>query len=264
MAMLGFSIRKAFYDGWDHILSLAAMNTFYVLLFLAFYLAGGTNLETHTTISLILLSLIVLVYCIYSIGVYRNAYAYGKDLKSDIKGFFSEIKKRIRYGLFHYLITMLILVGTLVVGPAYLSLGSLMGYFTGTLVLWVALAVFLAMQYYYPLCFYCPEKGPLQIFKLCFAFFLDNFGYTLFLMLRTIFDLAVSVLSALLVPGLAGIAVSRTTMVRLLIIRYEYLDNHIGMTKKQVDWEDILFDEMERTGKRSLLDMVFPRRHRDN
>lgn len=262
MSMLGFSIRKAFYDGWDHILSLAAMNAFYVLLFLAFYLAGGTNLETHTTISLILLSLIVLVYCIYNIGVYRNAYAYGKDLNSDIKGFFSEIKKRIKYGLFHYLITMLVLVGSLFVGPAYLTLGSMMGYFTGTLVLWVALAVLLAMQYYYPLCFYCPEKGPLQIFKLCFAFFLDNFGYTLFLMLRTIFDLVVSVLSALLVPGLAGIAVSRTTMVRLLIIRYEYLDNHVGISKKQADWDEMLFDETERLRDRNLLDAVFPRRRR--
>ena len=262
MAMLGFSIRKAFYDGWDHILSLAAMNVFYVLLLLAFYLAGGTNLETHTALSLTLLSLIVLVYCIYSIGVYRNAYAYGKDLKSDIKGFFSEIKKRIKYGLFHYLVTMLILVGTLFVGPAYLSLGSLMGYFTGTLVLWVALAVLLAMQYYYPLCFYCPHKGPLQIFKLCFAFFLDNFGYTLFLMIRTIFDLVVSVLSALLVPGLAGVAVSRTTMVRLLIIRYEYLDNHVGIPKKQADWDEMLFDESERLRDRNLLDAVFPRRRR--
>ncbi len=260
--MLGFSIRKAFYDGWDHILELAAMNLVYVLMVLGIYLVWGFNIEGYTAASLILISIIVLLYCIFSLGVYRNAYCYGKDLKSDIKGFFSTMKGKFRYALLYYVVIMLILAGVLFVGPAYLSLGSMMGYFLGTLVIWVALAVLLAMQYYYPLCFYSPDKGPIQIFKLCFAFFLDNFGYTLFLLLRSMFDLAVSVLSAFLIPGLAGIAVSRTTMARLLIIRYEYLDNNVVITKKQADWDEVLFDEKERFGKRNLLDALFPRRRR--
>ncbi len=260
--MLGFSIRKAFYDGWDHVLALAAMNLVYVLMVLGIYLAGGMNLKEHTALSLAAISLIVLAYSIYSLGVFRNAYCYGKYLKNDIRLFFSVMREKLRYALFHYLVTMLILAGALFVGPAYLSLGSMTGYFFGTLVLWVALSVLLAMQYYYPLCFYSPERGPLQIFRLCFAFFLDNIGYTLFLFLRTLFDLVVSALSAFVVPGLAGIAVSATTMTRLLIIRYEYLDNNVGISKKQADWEDILFDEKERLGKRSLLDALFPRRRR--
>ena len=260
--MLGFCIRKAFYDGLDHILNLAAMNLFYILLLLAFYLAGGINLQEHTAISLTLLSLIVLIYCIYSAGVYRSAFAYGKDLKTGPRLFFQAIREKLKYALLHYLITMLILVGSLIVAPAWLSLGSMTGYFIGTLILWVALALILAMQYYYPLCYYCPDKGPVQVFKLCFAFFLDNIGYTLFLLLRTVFDIVISVLTAFLAPGLAGVAVSQTTMTRLLIIRYEYLDNNVGITKKQADWTEVLFDETERFGKRNLLDAVFPRRRR--
>ena len=72
--MLGFSIRKAFYDGWDHILELAAMNLVYVLMVLGIYLVWGFNIEGYTAASLILISIIVLLYCIFSLGVYRNAY----------------------------------------------------------------------------------------------------------------------------------------------------------------------------------------------
>ncbi len=258
--MLGFCIRKAFYNGWDNIPRLAVMNLVYVLLFLAFYLAGGTNLETHTALSLTLMSIIILAYCVYSLGVYKVTYSISKDIKPDFDTFKHAISEKLKHGLLYYLMMMLVLVGVFFVGPAWISLGNMVGYFTGTLTLWVALVALLFMQYYLPLCFYCPEKKPGEVLKLSFAFFNDNIGYSIFLLLRTVFDIVISVLTALLLPGLSGVAVSRTTMVRLLIIRYEYLDNNPGKTKKQADWYEVLEDEMESFGKRNLLDLIFPRK----
>ena len=86
----------------------------------------------------------------------------------------------------------------------------------------------------------------------------DNMGLTLFLALRTVIDLALTVLTASLVPGLGGISLSRMDTIRLLMKKYDFLEEHPGTRRRDINWEDLLYEENQLIGPRSLKGMIFP------
>ena len=76
------------------------------------------------------------------------------------------------------------------------------------LVFWFVFLSAIALQYFFPLAMYLEADGPLKTLKKCFLLLADNLGVSFFLFVRTILDFALSVLTAMLIPGIAGISLS--------------------------------------------------------
>ncbi len=58
--------------------------------------------------------------------------------------------------------------------------------------------------------------------------------------------------------GPAGIQLYMNSALRLLIFKYDWLEENPDAKRKDVPWYELLIDEKERVGKRTLKGMIFP------
>ena len=103
-----------------------------------------------------------------------------------------------------------------------------------------------------------PGDGPVKTLKKCFIVSFDNPGKSLFLVLHIIFDTVISVLTVGLLPGISGIMLSGAGMTKLLMKKYDWLEENPGKTKKDINWDELLEEERENVGVRTLKGMIFP------
>ena len=61
-----------------------------------------------------------------------------------------------------------------------------------------------------------------------------------------------------LVPGVAGMSLAGQDAVKLLMLKYDYIEDNPDCDRKHLPWADILFDEEEKIGPRSFKNMIFP------
>ena len=116
----------------------------------------------------------------------------------------------------------------------------------------------LALPYYFALSSYLPGDRPLKTLRKCFIIAGDNMGFTIFFLLYNIVCLALTVFTMGLVPGIAGMNLASHDAVRLLMLKYDYLEEHPDADRRHLPWADILYDEEEKVGPRSLKSMIFP------
>ena len=76
--------------------------------------------------------------------------------------------------------------------------------------------------------------------------------------MRTLLDLVLSLLTATMIPGVAGISLSRMDTTKLLMLKYDFLEANPDSTKKDINWEDLLYEERQLVGPRTLKGMIFP------
>ncbi len=46
------------------------------------------------------------------------------------------------------------------------------------------------------------------------------------------------------------------------MFKYDYLESHPEVNRRQIPWEELLFDEREKIGPRTLRGMIFPWRNK--
>ena len=257
--MIGFLIKKGFFDLWDNMLIVGLMNICYLIPLGLMYLAVALSAADYPTVlSMAILVVAMLVFSLYSLGV--NAITYGFSHYK--KRGFAAIKEALRFhwghAVLHFAVCLLIGFTAIFVIPFYFAIGNYFGIIMGMLVFWIIVAVIMSMQYFFPLCFHMEADKPFKTFKKCFLIVADNFGTTMFLILRTIFDLVLTILTATLLPGLAGITLSRMDTVNLLMKKYDFLEENPDATKKDINWEDLLYEEKQLVGPRSIKNMIFP------
>jgi len=111
---------------------------------------------------------------------------------------------------------------------------------------------------YVPAVFARDGGTPRQALKTALYLFVDNPGFSIFLLLWRIFTFAVSVLTMLLAPGPAGAALASAVAVRLRMKKYRYLKENPGADRRRIPWDELLQEEKELVGKRTLKGMIFP------
>lgn len=257
--MIGFLFKKGFFDLWDNLLLVGLMNIGYLLPLGLVYLAVAVAAsETSAILSIVILVLAMLLFSVYSLGV--NAITFGFSHYK--KRGWTSVKEALRFhwghALMHFGICVLIGFTCIFIIPFYLAIGNYFGFILGFMLIWVIVAIVIAIQYFFPLCFHMEADKPLKTFKKCFLIVADNFGVTLFLLLRTILDLVLTVLTATLLPGLSGITLSRMDTLKLLMKKYDFLEANPEATKKDINWEDLLYEEKQLVGPRSFKNMIFP------
>lgn len=255
--MIGFLIKKSFFDGWDNLLTLVLLNLGYLIAFGLMLLASMVS-ETSVWLWLCLVVLSLLYISIYNLGVNAHTYAYSRYKREGFKYFFTAIKEHFTHALLYFAFVVALAVCIAYVIPFYFQMANMLGYFLGMILFWAIFAFLLAMQYYFPLCFYFEADSPLTTLRKSFGLVADNLGTTFFLLIKTIFDLVITILTATLIPGFGGISLARMDTVKLLMLKYEFYSKNPGSTKKDLNWDDLLYEERELVGPRSLKGMIFP------
>ena len=257
--MIGFLIKKGFFDLWDNMLVVGLMNIGYLIPLGLIYLAIALSAaEYPIVLSVVILVVALLIFIVYSLGVNAMTYGFSHYKKRG----FAAVKEALRFHLghafLHWGICLLIGFTSIFVIPFYFAIGNYFGIIMGMVIFWVIVALVIAMQYFFPLCFHMEADKPLKTLKKCFLVVADNFGVTMFLLLRTVFDLVLTILTATLIPGLTGIGLSRMCTVKLLMKKYDFLEANPDATKKDINWEDLLYEEKQLVGPRSIKNMIFP------
>lgn len=255
--MKGFFIKKAFFDGWDNLIGMVLMNVGYLLLlFLGVYSFALTEYGPLAFFPALVALLFVIA--VYSGAVSNVTYgwsSYRHDAWADFKSGFA---RYFRHSLLMFV--LYVLTGALVtfIIPFYMSAFGIVGTIISIILIWLVIFFVLTLPYYYALSSYLPGDRPLKTLKKCFIVVGDNMGFSVFFLLYNIVCLAITVFTMGLVPGIAGMNLASHDAVRLLMLKYDYLEEHPDADRRHLPWADILFDEEEKVGPRSFKSMIFP------
>jgi hypothetical protein len=254
--MIGFLIKKNFFDMWDNLFRVALLNLGFIIS-LAIPVFLPPLLE-----SIPLLGLAVLFIGILWCFVYLSAAALCLKSVSDYGGFgfadfFNNLKVGWPLGLVAGLIIFLCYLLITFVMRFYLQMNSLFGLLLAAIIFWTLVVGILSLQFLFTVRARLDKKIS-KVIRKCFVIFFDNPGFSIFMFLGIIFTFAVSVLLAFLFPGPAGILLFIDEGLRLRLLKYDYLEANPEANRKKIPWDALLIDERERTGTRSLKSFIFP------
>lgn len=254
--MLGFYFKKAFFDGWDHLFALVALNLVFLGL-VALVVILPMSLGLSGALTLIPVSLAILL-C----SVWWSACVYALVRVADYGSVaFREVLDDLKAGLVPGLqMAAVAIVGWVLVSvglPFYLSNGGLLGVFAAGILFWCALIALLSLQYYIPLRARLGGGFKKNIRK-SFIMFFDNAAFSIFLLVYNAVTLAISFFLAFMAPGLAGMALALDVAVRLRMKKYDWLEANPGANRKKVPWDELLEEDKDLVGPRTLKGMIFP------
>lgn len=256
--MLGFFFKKAFFDGWDHLFALLFLNLGFCLL-LVLGLSVPPLLKAAGLIAgfwalLILLASVWLSVSTFALNRVADYGSFGfKDLPPILK---AAALPGLEYGALLIVVFLALRVGL----PFYLSLGSFPAALAAGLLLWVSVFLLLSLQWFLPLRARL-GGGFRKSLKKSFILFGDNAFFSIFLGLYNLVTTALSLFLAFLMPGFAGVALASDDALRLRLLKYDWLEKHPELgakARRDIPWEELLAEDKELVGKRTLKGMIFP------
>ena len=257
--MIGFLLKKHFYDVWDNMLRIVLVNLgFLVSLLIPGFLFG-------------LISISPLFIPVFALGilwcfVYLAAAALSLKSVSDYGSFgfgdfLANVKAGLKAGVTLGLTVILLVLMPLVIIPFYWRMGNLLGFLLAAVIFWTFLLTSISLQFFLAVRARLDTKTK-KIFKKCFIIFFDNQGFAIFSLLHSILLIALSVITAGLFPGPAGVLLFLDEGLRLRLLKYDWLDanppTEPTRRRRRIPWDAILIDEREKTGTRTLKNLVFP------
>ncbi|MCL2244415.1 MAG: hypothetical protein FWC03_08105 [Treponema sp.] len=274
--MIGFFIRKSFYDLWDNMFRIVLLN-------LGFIALAAIPILVPRLISLFIdsqaLEIIFVALGILLCSVYLSTASYTIKSISDYGSFgFSDfirnIKKAWSAGLVMGFFVFLLFIILFVVMPFYMGFESILGLVLGAVVFWTMVFGLLSCQYYFSVCARLINqtdsdgtpindktlsgRNLIKAFKKCMLVLLDNSGFSFFLMLHNIVVLLISVVLAFLFPGPAGILLYADEALRLRLLKYDWLEANPDADRRKIPWDALLIEEREKTGTRTFKNFIFP------
>jgi hypothetical protein len=254
--MIGFFLKKSFFDGWDHLFALILLNLgFLAALALGVALPGALGLSGFPLVLLGALSLaassIWFSACVHAlVGVSDFGSLHAGDLGKYLK---RGLLPGVQVGLLAVACYLVLKVGL----PFYLGLGGILGSLAAGLVFWFSVVAVLALQYYLPLRARL-GGGLRKNLRKSFLLFFDNPLFSLFLFLYTLATLAISFFLAFLLPGFAGVALAQNVALRERLYKYDWIEANPEADRRDLPWDELLAEDRELVGKRTLKGMFFP------
>ncbi|MCE5256579.1 MAG: hypothetical protein LLF89_07005 [Spirochaetaceae bacterium] len=254
--MTGFLIKKSFFDGWDNLFSLILCNLVHIVLMILFILLP-LSYGASQALSIVLIGAGLILMSIWQ-SVCTFAMTEVSDYRSPgFKSTLSYFSVAWKPGLWMGLIVVALVYSLFVGIPFYFSQKSIIGIFAGGLLFWFSLAVLLASQYYLAL-----EArlggGFRKNMKKAFIMTFDNAGFSFVLLLCNLLTAVLSILDFFLAPGFTGIALNCADAIKLRLMKYDWLEANPSADRKHIPWDEILKEEKELVGKRTLKGMIFP------
>jgi len=257
--MIGFLIKKTFFDLWDNMFRVVLLNLgFIASMAIPIFLPGLIPIPALT----MLLFAAGLLWCF----VYLAAAALSVKAISDygvfgFSDFLANLKEGLKPGLALGIAGFLLYIIAKNAIPFYLRLNSVFGLFLAAVIFWTIVTAVCSLQFFFAIRARLDTKL-VKVFKKSFLIFFDNPGFAIYSLLHTIVTLVLSALFALLIPGPAGLLLFLDEALRLRLLKYDWLEANPDETgskkRRQIPWDEILIDEREKTGSRSLKSFIFP------
>jgi hypothetical protein len=133
----------------------------------------------------------------------------------------------------------------------------MLGLFLTAIVFWTLAAGILALQFFFTICCRLGAKLTSAI-KKSFIIFFDNPMFCIFTFIYNLIILFISALAAFLIPGPAGVLLFLDEGLRLRLLKYDWLEANPEANRRKIPWDELLIDEREKTGSRSLRNFIFP------
>jgi len=257
--MIGFLIKKTFYDLWDNLFRIVLVNIGFLMFTaipvflprLAALFFSSPFLDAGLIAIGIIICSVYLSMAAHSLKIISDYGAFG--FLDFIKTFKTAWPSGIVMGLF--IVLLFILVSVVI--PFYMSIESLFGFLLGMIVFWAVVFAVLSFQFYFAV---CARLSPnlKKAFKKCMLISVDNTGLAIFLLLHNIVGLFLSVFLAFVFPGPAGVLLYLDEALRLRLLKYDWLEANPGADRKKIPWDELLIEEREKTGTRTLKNLIFP------
>jgi len=255
--MIGFTVKKSLFDAWDAFMGLALVNLSFVVVAAAtigLAAALGPGLAGNL---LLAAGFLAFEACRVAAAISLEPLADGASLS--FRAWFAAWPAALPTALALGGMELALFLALRAAFPFYLGMGGLVGSFALGVVLWSSALVLLALQWLPAAAARMSGRTLRARLKASFAMLLDNFGFTLFVTVWELVSLALSFFTAFLVPGFGGAALARVEAFRLRMRKYEWLESlPPGAARKPVPWKELIADDEERLGKRTLRNLIFP------
>lgn len=254
--MFRFLIKKAFFDIWDNFLPIILMNIAGVFLVIGFFLLPSL-LGIHD----VFLIPYAVPYIILLNFFFSAVSRYTLDL-ADFKRvgalpFFRYLRDCWKQSLVTSAVTLVLLGFFLFILPFSLFSDSILFLAAGGLSFWLGITVLQAAVFFLPASVRL-KKPLLQSLRFAFSFVFDNTAFCFLTLLLSLLILAVSIFLVFLVPGIASVFLFINVAFKLRLYKYYWLEAHPGADRKKIPWDELIAEDYERVGKRTLRGMIFP------
>jgi uncharacterized membrane protein YesL len=261
VAVLGFLVKKAFFDLWDNLLRIVLLNLGYVavlsLAYLSYYPLQLLSFIPERILFFLALFLDLGILLVYTGAVSGMAKEISDYKEPGFRDFARFLKSSWPNSLLFALINAVLIFLLTAAMPFYLGIKSFFGPLAFAFLLWSSFIWLAACQYFFPL--YSRLGGGLrQNLKKAFLLFFDNTAFSLVLFLGAILIFVLAALPPFLLTGLAAVSLWLNVGLKLRLLKYDYLEINPEADRKRVPWEKLLVSERERVGKRTLRGMIFP------
>ncbi len=255
--MTGFFIKKAFFDGWDNMISLVMINLGYLIVLLALY--GGFELLQVSVLPAIFVMIITVgLHAFYTATVYQQSTVMVTGRRAEIREFWASFTPLWRHSILLWAAEVIVLTILVFVIPFYLSLQSVISMILAILLFWAVVVIMMCTLYFYPLAIRFRGDSPLKSAKKALVIAIDNLPFTVFLSIYQLILFVLSIFLATIIPGVGGIALSRSVAFTLLMHKYDYLEVNPEADRKHIPWDELLYEEREKIGHRSFRSIIFP------
>ncbi|MDR3355810.1 MAG: hypothetical protein LBO04_01320 [Spirochaetaceae bacterium] len=253
-------MKKTFFDLWDNAAPLALLNIGFIASFV-FFLLIHRLLEAFSPLPVAVSGLMFLLAAVWC-SVYLAASALCVKNVSDRSGFgFNDFfgafrsvwKTGVVYGIFFCAGTLLF---TFII-PFYLLLDNAAGLVIASLLFWTLVLAVTVLQFFFAARARLGGSA-VKVIKKCFLLFIDNPLFFIGTMFLALLILVLSSLSAFLLPGPAGILLFLDEALRLRFLKYDWLEQNPGADRRYIPWNTVLSEEREKTGRRTLRNLLFP------
>ena len=253
--MIGFLLRKTFYDLWDNLFRIVLVNMgFIAILAIPVFLPELYNSFAFVFAVRAVGILLCSVYlCAAALSV-KSISDYGSFGFAD---FFGKLKESWPAGLVMGLVVFVFVALALIVMPFYFSINSPFGLVLAAIVFWTLVMAALSFQFFFAVRARLNTQL-IKVFKKCVLLFFDNPGFAFFLLIHNTAVVILSAMLAFLFPGPAGILLYLDEAIRLRLLKYDWLEANPGADRRKVPWDALLIEEREKTGTRSLKNFIFP------
>ncbi len=254
--MILFLIKKTFFDMWDNLLSIALVNLGIVLL-----IGGLLSLLQFTggspAILMFVVLLALLMLSLY-LGITSQIANHIADYQSpEFKQILQYLKQGWKASLLFAGIVIIQFAILFIVLPWYWGRGNIVGIAVTGLLFWGSLIWLFASQYYFPVSTRLNAKIK-DIPMKCLLLFFDNTVFTIFLGFGTLVLAILSTFTAFLFPGVATIVLWHQAATKLRLYKYDYLEDHPNSNRRRIPWDELLVEDRDRVGTRTLRGMIFP------
>jgi hypothetical protein len=254
--MLGFLIRKTFFDMWDNLFRIMLMNIGFIAITAYFIIVVPLTVQVPVLFWFARF-LGIAMFFVYLGAVSRATSDIADYKQPGFSDFLSSLKETYPGSL---LIALCVFAFVFVISTAfsfYGNLQSMAGPLAVAFLFWVTVVLILAGQFFFPIQARLDRKLR-KIVKKSFLVLLDNTVFSLVVFAVTIVIFVISVFIMLIIPGISSILLFWNVALKLRLYKYDYLEQHPTENRRKIPWDALLVNDRERVGKRTLKGMIFP------